>query len=379
VRTAGRALAFAFSLVVVAGTLVAVTTAAGGTVSAAKPLIGKPVGAPVQPQAGKLFSVSFKVTRGGAPLTAGAMTLIPTIDGKTIAHTGLFKGGVARGKLVVPSNAGGKVLKVKVTIRVGGSSATKTASFHVRGAALPTVSIADASTIEGNSGTSTLAFPVTLSSAGDQTVSIHYATSDGSAASPSDYAAASGTLTFAPGALTKYVSVSVVGDTNIEQDESFTMTLSSPTNAKLGKATAAGTITNDDTAPVYTVGSYKGATQEGNFVFLTVQSDGSVSGFRANNISENCTPNSIYLSGSVSWGTSTFPIESDGTFIAQGQWSGSDVVGDAEYTAESWKVTGTFSNATSISGSITLGDDLNYKGSHFSCTSTVTYTAALGS
>src|SRR5262249_19455804 len=203
------------------------------------------------------------------------------------------------------------------------------------------------------------------------------ATADGSATAPSDYVAASGTLTFAPGTLTKYISVNVVGDTAVEQDESFTVTLSGPSNAALGTSKATGTITNDDVMPLYTAGSYQGATQEGNFVFLTVRSDGTVTGFRANDISENCTPNSIYLSGSVSWGTSTFPIRGDGTFLAKGQWSGSDVVGDAEYTAESWTVKGTFTDARSISGSITLSDDLNYKGSHYSCTSTVTYTATL--
>ncbi len=377
-RTAGRALRVICTLALVGGGLVAVTTASGGTVSAGKPVIGKPVATPAQPQAGKPFSVSFKVTRGGGPLTAGVMTLATSIDGQAVAHTGSFKGGIARGKLVVPGDAAGKLLKLTLTIRAGGASASRTAGFHVRGAPPPTVSIGDASVAEGNSGTTALSFQVTLSSAASQAVSVHYATSDGTATAPSDYAATSGTVTFAPGAKSQTISVSVVGDVNIEQDETFTVTLSSPSNAFLGHATATGTITNDDTAPLYTAGSYQGATQEGNFVFLTVRSDGSVTGFRANDISENCNPNSIYLSGSVTWGTSSFPIQGQ-TFLAQGQWSGSDVVGDAEYTAESWTVKGTFTNATSISGSITLSDELNYKGSHYSCTSTVTYTATLQS
>ena len=377
-RIAGRSLTSVCTLVLVGGAFVAVTAASGGTVSAGKPVIGKPVATPAQPQAGKPFSVSFKVTRGGAPLTAGAMTLASSINGQAIAHSGSFKGGIARGKLVVPASAAGKVLKVTLTIRAGGGSATRTASFHVRGAATPAVSVGDASVAEGNSGTTTLSFPVTLSSGASQAVSVHYATSDGTATAPSDYASTTGTLTFASGAKSQTISVSVVGDLNIEHDETFTLTLSSPSNAVLGKATATGTIKNDDTAAPITAGSYKGATQEGNFVFLTVRGDRTVSGFSANNLSLNCDPGGE-LSGSVSWGTLTFPVGSDGTFLAQDTWSGSDVQGDVEYTNQSWKVAGTFSNPTTISGTINFHLELNYQGTHFSCSTAVTWSATLQS
>ncbi len=374
-RTAGRALTLAISAVFVSATFVAVTTAAGGTVSAGKPVIGKPVATPAQPQAGKPFSVSFRVTRGGGPLTAGTMMLAPTIDGQAIAHTGSFKGGVARGKLVVPANAGGKLLKVKLTIKATGGSATKTASFHVRAATPPTLSIGDASAAEGNSGTTPLTFPVTLSAAASQAVTVHYTTSDGSATAPSDYAAASGTLTFAAGEKTKTIAVSVVGDLVMEPDESFTVTLSSPVNGVIDKATATGTISNDDTAAPVNAGTWQGATQEGNFVFLTVHSDRTVTGFRANNLSENCDPNSIYISGSVSWGTLSFPLANDGSFTAQGSWTGSDVQGDVEWTSETWTVTGHFTSATAVSGTIAMTDELNYKGSHCRCSTSVTWTA----
>src|SRR4029077_621561 len=64
---------------------------------------------------------------------------------------------------------------------------------------LPTLSVADSSIIEGNSGTSPLAFTVTLSEPASGPVAVHYSTGDGSASSGSDYTALSGTLTFAPG------------------------------------------------------------------------------------------------------------------------------------------------------------------------------------
>ena len=64
-------------------------------------------------------------------------------------------------------------------------------------------------------------FLVTLSAASTQSVSVQYATADGTATAGSDYTSASGTLTFAPGELTKTISVAVTGDTTLESDETL--------------------------------------------------------------------------------------------------------------------------------------------------------------
>ncbi len=111
----------------------------------------------------------------------------------------------------------------------------------------PTVSIADTSVVEGNSGTTSAVFTVSLSAAATQTTSVAYATSDGTATAPSDYAAASGTLTFAPGQTKQTITVAVVGDTQVEPDETFFVNLSNAQGAQLGQAKATGTIKNDDT------------------------------------------------------------------------------------------------------------------------------------
>jgi DNA-binding protein len=119
---------------------------------------------------------------------------------------------------------------------------------------LPTVSIADVTGAEGNSGTKSFAFQVTLSSASSGTVAAQFATQNGSATvADGDYAAASGTLIFDPGETSKTVSVTVNGDTKPESDESFAVALSNPTNATLGDAQACGTITNDDGLPSLSV------------------------------------------------------------------------------------------------------------------------------
>ncbi|MGD9620072.1 MAG: Calx-beta domain-containing protein, partial [Mycolicibacterium sp.] len=115
---------------------------------------------------------------------------------------------------------------------------------------LPTISIANVSKAEGNGGSSNLAFTVTLSKAATTPVTVKYATSNGTATAGSDYTAASGTVTFAPGVTSQTVNVVVLGDTAVESDETFTVTLSTPTGATISKATATGTITNDDAAPV---------------------------------------------------------------------------------------------------------------------------------
>src|SRR5262249_33660923 len=109
----------------------------------------------------------------------------------------------------------------------------------------PSVSIASGTSTEG----SALRYTATLSAASGKTVSVHYATADGTAAQPGDYQSASGTLTFAPGQTTKTVDVTVVADALHEADETVAVDLSAPVNASLGTARAFGTIIDDDPAP----------------------------------------------------------------------------------------------------------------------------------
>ena len=112
-----------------------------------------------------------------------------------------------------------------------------------------TVGIANASLIEGNSGTVNATFKISLSAAATQNVTVNYTTSNGTAASASDYLAASGIVTFLPGETSKTVTIKVIGETLLERAENFFVTLSNPVNAGLGSAIkATGTILNDDTS-----------------------------------------------------------------------------------------------------------------------------------
>jgi uncharacterized protein YhjY with autotransporter beta-barrel domain len=111
---------------------------------------------------------------------------------------------------------------------------------------VPTLSIGNLSTFEGNLGTRTLAFQIALDAPSGQTVQVSVATANGSATAGSDYVALAGSFAFQPGETSKTFPVTVNADTLPEPDESFTVTLSGAVNATIGTGSATGTITNDD-------------------------------------------------------------------------------------------------------------------------------------
>lgn len=115
---------------------------------------------------------------------------------------------------------------------------------------IPSLSIGDVSVTEGNSGTKAAVFTVGLSAAATSAVTVKFATADGTALAGSDYTVASGTLTFTAGQTSKTVTVLVNGDAAVESDEAFSLNLSSPSGATLAKNAGAGTIQNDDDAPL---------------------------------------------------------------------------------------------------------------------------------
>jgi len=115
-------------------------------------------------------------------------------------------------------------------------------------------------------------------------VSVNYATSDGTATAGSDYTAVSGILTFGPGELTKFISVSITNDNLFENgDETFNLTLSGPSDSAelLTPAGAAIIIRDDDPKPVvtfpsrpelmasYVVEGDSGTTNVSFYVFLS--------------------------------------------------------------------------------------------------------------
>ena len=111
---------------------------------------------------------------------------------------------------------------------------------------LPELSIDDATVSEGDSGTVTATFTVTLSAPSDQIVAVAFATADDTASSPDDYLPSAGPLVFTPGQTTQSLSVTVNGDTLDEVNETYFVNLSEPVNATIADGQGLGTITDDD-------------------------------------------------------------------------------------------------------------------------------------
>ena len=108
----------------------------------------------------------------------------------------------------------------------------------------PGLSVADAHADENTDAT--IDFAVTLDRASTMTVTVDYATSNGTASAGSDYTSTSDTLTFAPGDIAKTVSVPILNDAIDDGNETMTLTLSNASNARIADGTATGTIENAD-------------------------------------------------------------------------------------------------------------------------------------
>ncbi|QOV89480.1 Calx-beta domain-containing protein [Humisphaera borealis] len=113
---------------------------------------------------------------------------------------------------------------------------------------LPKIRINNAPNVfEGNSGTRTMTFTVTLDRASSTPVSVNFATADGTAkAALNDYVSRSGTITFAAGQTSKTITVTIVGDTRKGGNETVFVNLTSPLGATIADSQGVGTILNDD-------------------------------------------------------------------------------------------------------------------------------------
>jgi hypothetical protein len=132
-----------------------------------------------------------------------------------------------------------------------------------------TVSVADVSIVEGDSGTQELVFTITLNQNPANPVTVNYATANGTAVSTgtaADFTAASGVLTFEPGGpLAQQVAITILGDEVGEPDEDFFLRLTSVTNAQPLQTQARGVIENDD--PVLRIGDAQLAEDGGKMLF----------------------------------------------------------------------------------------------------------------
>ena len=186
------------------------------------------------------------------------------IGGTTVTITG---SNTANASFTAPDVDSTLTFQLTVTDD-GGATATDDVVITVT--APESLSISNASKMEGDIGSSDLAFTVSLSGTAPGPVDVDYATSNGTAIAGSDYTATSGTLTILSGTSSGIINIPINGDIEVEGHETFTLTLSNPANAVLGSpVVATGTITNDDIAP---------ATKPLNDTGITTCSDASTNG-----------------------------------------------------------------------------------------------------
>ncbi len=110
----------------------------------------------------------------------------------------------------------------------------------------PSMSIDDVRVTEGNNNTKSVTFTVRLSAASGRTVTVNYATANGTAMAGSDYLAKSGTVNIAAGATSGTFTVEVVGDRVREPTENFVVNLSGAMNATIVDSQAVCTIIDND-------------------------------------------------------------------------------------------------------------------------------------
>lgn len=127
-----------------------------------------------------------------------------------------------------------------------------------------TLAIGDTTLTEGSGSNSTASFQVTLSHASTSPITVNWASANGTAVTPTDYAAGAGMLTFTANATQIIITRSVIGDTLDEDNETFHIDLSAASAGTIADARGTATINDDDAAPSLSVDNGGCSVTEGN-------------------------------------------------------------------------------------------------------------------
>jgi RHS repeat-associated protein len=250
----------------------------------------------------------------------------------TLIYSNSTPGGLGRSLNFSNINLGNLNTGDVIYVAVGGKEYDYSDSFGlnysiVTNAILPTVSISPTtiSQTEGNSGTTAYTYTVSLSNPSNQVVTVNYTTNDGTATvADGDYTDNDGTLTFNPGEpLSQEITILVNGDTNIELDETFTISLNSVTNAIFaGNETileASAIIENDDfnTIPEPEPDTYN--TDEDTE--LNVDAD---NGVLKNDIDDDGDSLTVSLDTNVNHGTLNLNTDGSFSYTPNANFNGTD-------------------------------------------------------
>ncbi|MCW5645718.1 MAG: putative Ig domain-containing protein, partial [Sphingopyxis sp.] len=202
-----------------------------------------------------VFTVALNAA-SASPVTVNYTVGGTATNGADYAPIGtsvLFPAGTTSQTIIVNPNSDGTIEPdetVILTLAAGAGytvGTPSTATGTILNDDFPSVAVSSVTVAEGNSGTTNAVFTVDLSAPATASgVTFDIATFNGTATAGSDYVAATGGFSFAPGETSKTFPVQIIGDTSPEADETFTVTMSGVTNATLGANPGTGTIVNDD-------------------------------------------------------------------------------------------------------------------------------------
>jgi hypothetical protein len=324
---------------------------------------------------------TFTVTRTGNTTATNTVNWVVTGTGANPANATDFVGGVLpSGTVTFAANSTSQIISVSVngdttfepnetfTVNLynpnnGAALSTATATGTITNDDLPSINLSPngQTVVEGLTTPQNLSYTVSLSSSSPQTITVQYSTANGTALAGSDYTATTGTLTFNPGVTSQTISIPILNDSVNEANETFTLKLTSPSNANLGgTATVTTTITDTLSASTTTTlaANVENLTLTGSSVINGTGNTGNnvLTGNSANNTLNGGDGNDTLNGGA---GNDTLNSGNGNDFAYYYSSTGSVTVNLATGIAsDGLGGTDTLSQIENVQGSNTAGDNL---------------------
>ena len=218
-----------------------------------------------------------------------------------------------------------------------------------------------ASKPEGDTGTTAFTFTVNRTGNTASAVSATYTVS-GAAVDTADFGGSlpTGTVNFASGVTSQIISINVSGDTEIESDEAFVVTLSAPVSTLIGTATANGTIQNDDDSISIVATSAskpEGDTGTTAFTFTVNRTGNTVSAVSATYTVSGAAVDGADFGGSLPTGTVSFASGVTSQVITVNVSGDTTVESDEAFTVTLSAPVGTVIGTASANGAIQNDDE----------------------
>ena len=282
------------------------------------------------PAGGYVLSANVELTiAAGAMASTGVVTVTGVDDDVASGTRQVTVSGAA-------SNAQGVTGPADVVLSIADDDA-------------PGLSIADASAEEGDVGDTPVTFAVVLAPVALSQVTVDWATADGTAVAGTDYAAASGRLTFGAGDSRRTVTVMVTGDGVDEPDRTFSVRLTNAAGAAVSDGAATGTIRDDDDTPVVTlVLTPDSITEDGAAAEVTAMLDRPSSD--ETTVSVSAAPVAPAVAGDYALGARTVLTIAAGRTMSARTVTITGVDNDVDAPHKRVTVSGAASNAQGVTG-----------------------------